>query len=430
MTSSSRRIASPRRSPFRSRLTLTVGVTVFLTLVGTAGASALWTAPAAGISGTVASDTVGIQLSLDKPLAVTYNASTATTSSRLTVRNSGGATVPYTVTVPADRSALAQAIVVKVWSAASATDCAAVTPPTGASTGTWATFPTISGESLASGASAYWCVRTTLDRVVTATVGQSVSAAFTATGTLAGTNWTSSAVSAAAVQTAQDTEKPTVPTAPVASATTSTGTTLTWGASTDNVGVVAYDIYRGTTLVGTSTTLTFTDAGLAQLTAYSYTITARDAASNVSAASVATTVTTTATASPTAWYKIVNPNSGFCLDGNEANTTSGVALIVYGCHGGTNQSWKFQSDGTILARYAALLMRPSANDNVQLTTAGQTRQVWTLVATSTTGQYQIKNTATDLCLDVGNNPSAVDQVVQKTCSSTSLAQRFTLTEMG
>ena len=201
MTSSSRLAAGPRRSPFRrSRLTMIIGATVFLTLVGTAGASALWTAPAATISGSVVSDTVGIQLSLDKSLAVTYNASTTTTSSRLTVTNTGGVTVPYTVTVPADSSALAQAIVVNAWPATSITNCTTTAPlPASAVTGTWASFPAVSGTSLASGASVYWCVRTTLDRVVAATVGLSVSAAVTATGTLTGTNWASSDVSAAGV---------------------------------------------------------------------------------------------------------------------------------------------------------------------------------------------------------------------------------------
>jgi chitodextrinase len=85
------------------------------------------------------------------------------------------------------------------------------------------------------------------------------------------------------------------PTAPVLSvATTSTTAKLTWGASSDNVGVVAYDVYRGGTLVASRDggTTTYTDSGLASKTSYTWSVVARDAAGNASAASNAVTVAT------------------------------------------------------------------------------------------------------------------------------------------
>jgi len=91
----------------------------------------------------------------------------------------------------------------------------------------------------------------------------------------------------------------TPPSKPVVSATAAaTAVTLTWPQSTDNVGVTRYDIARGGTVVGTvpqpaSGTVTFTDSGLAPSTAYSYVVTAFDAAGN-SAASAAVPVTTLA----------------------------------------------------------------------------------------------------------------------------------------
>jgi len=91
-----------------------------------------------------------------------------------------------------------------------------------------------------------------------------------------------------------DTTPPTAPSALTVTATTSTSVALKWTASTDNVGVTGYDIYRGTTLAGTSATTTFTDTGLTPSTQYSYTVKAHDAAGNVSAASAAVTATTTA----------------------------------------------------------------------------------------------------------------------------------------
>ena len=57
-----------------------------------------------------------------------------------------------------------------------------------------------------------------------------------------------------------DTTPPTVPTNLAVSATTDTSVSLTWTASTDDVGVAGYDIYRGGTLAGSAAT-TFCAAG-------------------------------------------------------------------------------------------------------------------------------------------------------------------------
>jgi bacillolysin len=91
-----------------------------------------------------------------------------------------------------------------------------------------------------------------------------------------------------------DTVAPTAPTNLAASGTTGTTTNLSWTASTDNVAVTGYDIYEGTTLKGSSTSTTYTVTGLTALTAYTFTVKAKDAAGNVSAASNAVNVTTTA----------------------------------------------------------------------------------------------------------------------------------------
>ena len=66
---------------------------------------------------------------------------------------------------------------------------------------------------------------------------------------------------------------------------------LTWTASTDAVGVTGYTIYRGGVSIGTSTTPTYTDATPPLGKASSYTVRARDAAGNTSAASSAVSVT-------------------------------------------------------------------------------------------------------------------------------------------
>ncbi|HEV2781104.1 MAG TPA: glycoside hydrolase family 6 protein [Actinophytocola sp.] len=93
-----------------------------------------------------------------------------------------------------------------------------------------------------------------------------------------------------------DTTPPSVPGTPSVSGVTSSGATLSWAASTDNVGVVGYNVYReqgatDTLLAqpsGTSTTLT----GLSASTAYQVYVRARDAAGNLSANSGLASFTT------------------------------------------------------------------------------------------------------------------------------------------
>ncbi|UGS23847.1 reprolysin-like metallopeptidase [Flavobacterium channae] len=91
--------------------------------------------------------------------------------------------------------------------------------------------------------------------------------------------------------TTADTTAPSTPTLS-ASGTTQTTTNLSWTASTDNVGVTGYDVYRGTTLLTTVTGTTYTATGLTAATAYSFTVRAKDAADNISASSNTVNVTT------------------------------------------------------------------------------------------------------------------------------------------
>ncbi|MFJ7967165.1 glycoside hydrolase family 6 protein [Streptomyces sp. NPDC096324] len=91
-----------------------------------------------------------------------------------------------------------------------------------------------------------------------------------------------------------DTQAPTAPGGLAVSSTTSSGVSLSWSASTDNTAVTGYDVYRDGTKVGSATTTSYTDSGLAASTTYSYTVKAKDAAGNVSASSAAVSATTKA----------------------------------------------------------------------------------------------------------------------------------------
>lgn len=91
-----------------------------------------------------------------------------------------------------------------------------------------------------------------------------------------------------------DTQAPTAPTNLASTAQTTSSITLSWTASTDNVGVTGYDVYNGTTLATTVTGTTATISGLAADTSYTFTVKAKDAAGNVSAASNALSMKTAA----------------------------------------------------------------------------------------------------------------------------------------
>jgi chitinase len=91
-----------------------------------------------------------------------------------------------------------------------------------------------------------------------------------------------------------DTQAPSVPAGLAVGAVTASTVDLSWSASTDNVGVTGYDVVRGGTRVATVTGTSFTDAGLAASTTFTYRVLARDAAGNVSGQSAQVSATTSA----------------------------------------------------------------------------------------------------------------------------------------
>ena len=247
--------------------------------------------------------------------------------------------------------------------------------------------------------------------------------------------------------TVVDTTPPTVPANLAASGTTSTSTTLSWTASTDNVGVTGYNAYRGTTLVGTTTGTSFTNTGLTASTAYTYTVKAYDAAGNISAASNALTITTspnTTGIDPTKWYQVINANSQKCVDAAGGGTGNGTAVQQWTCYAGnTNQQWQFQPTDSgfykVVARNAPALGwdvsgGPGSTGNgaqIQLWTyGGGTNQQWKPV-TNTDGSYRFTpRNNTGECLDVTNVSTADGARLQQWACHGGGAQSFTLSAQG
>jgi len=199
--------------------------------------------------------------------------------------------------------------------------------------------------------------------------------------------WITLWLGARSVALATDTTAPTAPTALVSSAVTATSFTLGWTASTDNVGVTGYVVYKAGTQFGTSATTSLSITGLAPSTAYSMTVKAKDAAGNLSAASSPLSVTTTAdTTAPTAPTALVSSGvaaTSFTLGWTSSTDNVGVTgYIIYkgGTQVGTSTTTSYVVTGlapctaysmTVKAKDAAGNLS-AASSTASVTTAGDT----------------------------------------------------------
>jgi hypothetical protein len=111
-----------------------------------------------------------------------------------------------------------------------------------------------------------------------------------------------------------DATPPTVPTNLTAIAVSSSQINLSWIASTDNVEVTAYKIYRNGVQVGTSATANYNDSGLLPSTSYSYIVSAFDEAGNGSDQSTSISANTLALAPPPSGSRFY-----IAANGNDAN---------------------------------------------------------------------------------------------------------------
>jgi len=164
-----------------------------------------------------------------------------------------------------------------------------------------------------------------------------------------------------------DTQAPTVPTVLTATASTSIPqANLAWNASTDNVGVTGYTVYRnGSVLVSLSgSTLTYADNTVSSLATYSYAVDAFDAAGNHSAKSAPVSVTTPDTSPPT--------------------VPAGVSATAVS-PGEIDVSWSASTDNVGVTGYTVY------RNGAFLATAGASVTAWadTTVAASTTYSYSV-----------------------------------------
>src|SRR5881296_930788 len=162
--------------------------------------------------------------------------------------------------------------------------------------------------------------------------------------------------------TIADTTPPTTPIGLTAAVAGSTGANLSWGASTDNVGVTGYIVRRNGVQVATPATTSFADTGLSVATTYSYTVAARDAAGNTSPDSTSVSITIADTTPPT--------------------TPTGLMAAAAGSTG-ANLSWSASTDNVGVTGYIV------RRNGVQVATPATTSFADTGLSAATTYSYTV-----------------------------------------
>lgn len=162
---------------------------------------------------------------------------------------------------------------------------------------------------------------------------------------------------------------------------------LVWTASTDNVGVTGYTVYRNGVAAGTTTTPAFVDRAVISGLLYSYTVAAHDAAGNRSAASAPLSVAFT---------------SHETTADTQAPTTPGGLYVAGVTSNSATLSWTESSDDTGVTEY-----RIYQNHVLVGATTGT---VWT--ATSLTGGEAYSFVV--VAVDAAGNESAFSNTVTAT----------------
>ncbi|WNR45238.1 fibronectin type III domain-containing protein [Paenibacillus roseipurpureus] len=137
-----------------------------------------------------------------------------------------------------------------------------------------------------------------------------------------------------------DTQAPSVPTGLTTTSKTATSVTMSWTASTDNVGVSGYDVYNGSTKVNSAniSSASYTVTGLTASTSYSLTVKANDAAGNASTSSSALNVTTNASS-------VNTTNLALSKTATASGSCAASQTAAQGVDGSTTTKWCHNTSG-------------------------------------------------------------------------------------
>jgi chitodextrinase len=197
-------------------------------------------------------------------------------------------------------------------------------------------------------------------------VGTSSATSYSFTGLSCGTSYTlgvaafdgSGNVSVTAAKSrstsaCSDTQAPSTPTGLGTSSVTESSMSLSWTASTDNVGVTGYDLFLNGSQVGTSTSTGYSFTGLSCGTSYTLGVAAFDGSGNVSATATTTHSTsacsdTQAPSTPTGLGTSSVMQTSMSLSWTASTDNVGVAgyrLFLNGTQVGTSASTSYSFTG-------------------------------------------------------------------------------------
>jgi len=169
-----------------------------------------------------------------------------------------------------------------------------------------------------------------------------------------------------------DVTPPTVPTGLTLQSATVTSISFRWSPSTDNVGVAGYYIYRDGSMVGTSATSSYTDTSLNNGTAYTYEVSAYDAAGNVSGTSAPASFSTlpgdSAPTTPASVKAAATVPYRVKLSWSASTDAGGSGLAGY-------RIYRIDAPGTILATVG-----PSVTSYADTRVKAKTAYTYTVVA--------------------------------------------------
>ncbi len=179
-----------------------------------------------------------------------------------------------------------------------------------------------------------------------------------------------------------DTTAPTTPTGLSATTVSSSQINLSWSASTDNIGVTGYNIYRNGTQIASVANTSYNNTGLTAATTYSYTVAAYDAAGNTSVQSVSTSTTTQGITTTSGAIYVSLSGSDTSGDGSLGNPYANIskALTV------------LTSGGTIIVRNGTYTDRPGmlVNDYYSATIPSGSASAFTTIKAETPYGVRLK----------------------------------------
>jgi chitodextrinase len=193
--------------------------------------------------------------------------------------------------------------------------------------------------------------------------------------------------------TSSDTQPPTAPTGLAANVVSGARVDLSWGASTDNVAVGGYRIFRNGVQIGSTTGTTYTDTTAVPGSSYSYYVVAYDTSNNVSQPSNTVSVQTPPDTTP--------PST----PANLAGTAPGPTEV--------DLTWSASTDDVAVAGYRIL------RDGVQIGTSSSAAYADRTTQASTTYQYAV------VAYDAAGNVSGQSNVASVTTPAMPTVFTFT-----